>query len=118
MARGDAMKNEMPKEKWVKVSGKHYYRDAAGGMSVIRPGDVVEFDLNNAPDPNDNQWRKLEGVTEEQKRKLDQGFRPAKAVHKGGGKWDIVTADGTKINKKPLTKVEAAAMVADEASKG
>lgn len=34
-----------------------------------------------------------------------------KAVHKGGGRWDVIDANGSRINDKYLTKEEAKAMV-------
>lgn len=81
--------------------GKHY-TTTDGKRVVLRAGDEIRCepeDLGNARD----KFEQLEPMPPPAQPKIG-----LKAVHRGGGRYDVINeATGTKINDKPLKKGEA-----------
>lgn len=88
--------------KFRRKSGIHRYVDAAGEMHAVFPGEIYEGEKEDLGRSLDL-WEQLDPDPP-----LPEPTRPLKAMHRGFGKWDVVSqATGMPINNEPLSKEEA-----------
>lgn len=95
---------------WRVKAGKHVLRTLEGTKRYV-PGErfsAYDFEVESFKD-------QLERLSPEPPPEKDlplaPGRGPKMVPRKRGGTFDVLTADGKKINKKPLTEEEARSLV-------
>lgn len=108
-----------------KLSGKHYRREGKG-LKCYLPGDIIEcseyeirnfldtFELVSEKQPAENTAKEEPEVESETKDgPIVENVPVLRIEHKGRGKYNVVTASGSAVNDRPLTKDEAWSLIRD-----
>jgi len=72
---------------------------------------IVEFDLVEPGDYNENDLQAAKSVTKEPPKTKPESKEAYSAVHKGFGKYDVVSSSGKIMNEKAMPADEAEALI-------